>query len=208
MNLLKSLELPELFVFLLPGVVMVYIYQLTVVGTRWEYSRLLLNCLVTATVYSIFAFPIFYIDGGIVLPVYLHNSLKLIVLPILLGVLVAYIKKWDFLRKCFAILGVKLTHPIDTAWDYTFYETLGNGRYCIVSLKNGTKVYGYLGPASFIGSGRDENDLLLENMYQFSDGSWIPLEEPRSVYINGSDILTVELLYVVESSESEVESGE
>lgn len=204
MNLLKSLELPELFVFLLPGVVVVYIYQLTVVGARWEYSRLLLNCLITATVYSIFALPIFHIDSGVVLPVYIHNALKLILLPVLLGVLVALIKKWDFLRKSFEFLGVKLSHPIDTAWDYTFYETLGNGRYCIVSLKNGTKVYGYLGPASFIGSGKSDNDLMLENMYEVTDGDWTSLEDPRSVYISGGDILTVELLYVVESEELDV----
>ena len=115
-------------------------------------------------------------------------------------------KEHEVFRNFLSSLGIKLTHPIDTAWDYTFYETLGEGRYCIVTLDEGTKVYGFLGPASFIGSGSGNHDLLLENIYEVTDNVWSPLIEPRSAYINGEDVLTIELLYDLENEVEDVEA--
>jgi len=118
--------------------------------------------------------------------------------PSVVGLAAIKLKKHEVLRKALEKLHVKLTHPIDTAWDYTFYETIGEGRYCIVTLKEGTKVYGFLGPASFIGSGNGNHDLLLENIYEMENDEWRPLMEPRSAYINGDEVLTIELLYDLE----------
>ena len=205
MNLFKSLELPELFTFLLPGIIIGYLYQLTVVGNKWEYSRLILNCLVLATVYSVLVTPIFNVKNCIILPSYLHITLYLLLLPTVLGVIGIKIKEYELLRKTLSLFKVKLTHSIDTAWDYTFYETLGGGRYCIVTLTNGTKIHGFLGPASFIGSGEGNHDLLLENIYNVDDEDWAVLDEPRSIYISAGYIMTIELLYVLED---EVDNAE
>lgn len=206
MNIFKALELPELFTFLLPGIIIGYLYQLTVVGNRWEYSRLILNCLVLATVYSVLIKPIFAVKSGVILPVYLHTALYLMAVPTVFGLIGIKLKEHDLLRTILGRMNIKLTHPIDTAWDYTFYETLGRGRYCIVTLKEGPKIYGFLGPASFIGSGNGNHDLMLENIYDVENNTWRPLNEPRSAYINGDDVMLIELLYDLEDEVENVEN--
>lgn len=200
-SFLRTNELPELFIFLLPGLIIVLLYRITLVGNKWNYSHLVLYCLFISSLYVLIVAPLFDYKRGVQIPLYLHSLLRLVLLPALVGLIAVFAKRKKIFDKFFNAL--RFTHELDSAWDYTFYQTIGEGRYCIVTISDGTKIHGWLGGSSFIGSGNENHDILLENMYNVNaEGSWVELDEPRSIYISKSDIVTIELFYDLDEGAS------
>ena len=197
MNSIGKTELDELFGFLLPGIIIVFIFSLIKPGPKTEYKFLLLYYIIASTFYFIFIRPLFEFKDGISLPLWLHSILFYIVTPIIVGVILARVlQTGKVASKTADFFKLQTLSLIEDAWDYTFYKTLNDGRYAIVTLSDGAQIYGYIGQASFVSSSRERSDLLMESVYELDDDEqWNQVEPPRSIYIKGEQITLIELIW-------------
>jgi Family of unknown function (DUF6338) len=84
-----------------------------------------------------------------------------------------------------------------TAWDWYFSQK--KPAWVIVTLKNGSRVYGLFGRNSFAGNDPDRRDLYLEATYRLlSNGEWAPNEDTRGILILGDQIAVIEFRYFEE----------
>lgn len=78
-----------------------------------------------------------------------------------------------------------------TAWDAYFSQH--KPAWLLVTLKDGTYVYGFFGKKSFASDDPDCRDLFLETAYeQLPDGQWAPLRDTAGVLIMGDEISRIE----------------
>lgn len=69
----------------------------------------------------------------------------------------------------------------------------------LVTLKDGSEIYGFFGAQSFAASDADRRDLYLEAQFRPLDsGEWAPLEDTAGVLIMGEDIAAIEFRKVTE----------
>ena len=86
-----------------------------------------------------------------------------------------------------AKLGVYGPHAITTAWDWRFSRFTE----CLVTitLKDGSRVYGWCGAGSFIGSDPENRDLYIAQVYDIDDnGTWTLKAPGRGVYIAAGQV--------------------
>jgi hypothetical protein len=78
-----------------------------------------------------------------------------------------------------------------TAWDSYFSQE--KPAWVLVTLKDGSFVYGLFGKKSFASDDPDCRDLYLEAAYdQLADGQWAPREDTGGVLIMAGEISTIE----------------
>ena len=187
-------NLIEVFRFLAPGIIIVFLVNLVRGGPRTEYKFLLLHYVIASIIYLILIHPIFYTSGGVLVPVWLHSILYFLIVPSLAGYVLALLTQTDLLWDWAEKLRLKAKPLTVDAWDYTFGKMLGEGKYIIVTLKNGAHIYGMLGGASFVSSGT-ERDILLERIYELDKNKQWQLVKPvKSLYIKGEQIALIELI--------------
>ena len=140
------------------------------------------------------AYPLFHVRDGVLLPEWLWTLSLDVLLPILLGIGLAFAHQKRLIYRLADLIGLKLFHHIPCAWDYTF-ENFAPGSFVIVRLKDGTQISGLLGEKSFISSTRDERDLLMEAVWNIdTSGNWTEAIPPRSILLCGGDIRWIEIL--------------
>ena len=80
---------------------------------------------------------------------------------------------------------------IPTAWDFKFMAEVPS--WVIVTLKDGSRVYGFFGNASFAGDDANERGLYIEAVFTPTDGqSWQPVQDTGGILIKSDQIASVE----------------
>lgn len=195
MGLPEKTVLLELFLFLTPGIIIVYLLSMVRVGPRLEYRFLLLHYVVAATFFYILFFPIFNFKEGVILPTWLYNVLFYFVSPTILALILCYLCKFSIDEKLFKVFRIQANVPIDDAWDYMFGKTLGGGVYVVITLKTDEVVYGYIGPSSLAGNTPGRRDIYIERIFELDKNEdWVAVEPFRAIYIKEEQIRFMEII--------------
>lgn len=118
----------------------------------------------------------------------------LLVGPIAVGILAGLAAQKQWLEKLAATIGLKVVHPVPTAWDWKFGQR--DEQWLIVKLTDETKFYCYYGGGSFASSD-GERDLYVEQIYDFDgNGNWTPLVQGQGLWVPASQVSTIEFLPV------------
>lgn len=89
-------------------------------------------------------------------------------------------------------LGFQAARHNRTAWDYKLSET--GPSWVNVTLKNGTRVYGYFGTKSFAGDAGGTGDLYLERTLSISEESPTSEVQERGIWIAPDQIAIIEFI--------------
>lgn len=123
-----------------------------------------------------------------------HDSMlyaRIFILPALFGLILGILFILHFVVGYFNKIGVNILHPIPTSWDYVF-ANIDNSRL-LVTLADGSTVYGYFGPNSFASSDPKEKDLYLEIVFkEDKEGGFKVDENHLGMLIKGSEISIIE----------------
>ncbi len=111
----------------------------------------------------------------------------------ILGIIIGLFKSRQWLRRLIRKLKCNISHPIPSAWDYYFSKQ--EPSHIIVTLIDGTKIYGYYGFKSYSSSDSDERDIYIEKTYVENDGNlWAEDSESKGIYIPQSQIQIIEFI--------------
>jgi hypothetical protein len=111
--------------------------------------------------------------------------------PVALGVLSGLLQQRQEVMRFFNRLGIRTIHPIACAWDWHFSRA--KPYWVLVTLKDGTRVYGLFGTRSFAASDPEKRDLYLEEQFRpMETGDWAPVEDTGGVLILADEIAAVE----------------
>lgn len=102
-------------------------------------------------------------------------------------------KQWltTLLSRCgFKLFGLNWE---STAWNVLFSEPLHN--WVIVTLKNGSRIYGYIGEGSVVSSDDKDRDLYISHILRrTTEGHLEFAEETNGIYISSNEISTIEFI--------------
>ena len=136
---------------------------------------------------------------------YLINNVILIsffrslVMPMFIWMLIMRAYKSSYGKRLVNAMGLSKEHLTETSWDYIFYNiTQVGGAYLIITLRDYTNIYGFVGDQSFISSNKEgSNDIYIENVFTSNEFD----ESINSgMLIYEKDILTI---YCCHSEEGE-----
>lgn len=119
--------------------------------------------------------------------------------PIVLGLLTGYLRQKEAMVGFFRSLGLRTIHFIPQAWDWHFSRQ--KPYWVVVTLKDGSNIYGLYHSRSFASSDADRRDLYLEAQFQpvADTGDWAPIEDTSGVLIMGDQITAIEFRKVFEA---------
>jgi hypothetical protein len=124
-------------------------------------------------------------------------------IPLAVGLGIAGFRKWEWWNR--EVMG-RLTriHPAPTAWDFAFSD--GGPFFVRVRLRDGERLGGIFGAASFATSYPERQDLYLEEAWRLDEkGSFVePVPESAGLLILRENVDHVELL---SASAEEVETS-
>ena len=192
-DLINPKQIADLLTLLTPGLIIVTIRTRAISGTYPDYKdRLVAFGLVSVFYFAVIA-PIFHIQSGVDLPLWLWKLLQYFLIPAAIGIALAYEHQLRILYRLAEWAGLSLAHHLPAAWDYTF-EALPAGTFILVTLTDGTTIPGKMTKNSFASSSNEERDLLLEELWSVdSHGHWAKVDPPRSILICGKDVKLVEI---------------
>lgn len=111
--------------------------------------------------------------------------------PVLLGLLSARLQQREFIGRFLRRWGFRTKDPTPSAWDWHFSRE--RPYWVQVTLKNGTRVYGFFGERSSAGDDPQHRDLYLEATFRpLANGEWAPVEDTAGVLIMPDQIATLE----------------
>lgn len=151
----------------------------------------------SAVNYTLFGWIIYFIIFTDVLydyPIikYISWSIILFASPVFIGIIIGIADKHQWFNRILRCIGINPIHSVPTAWDYCF-GSMKFPHWIIVTLKDGTKIYGYFGAKSIASSSDNERDLVLEQMFKIdANNSWEALKEGHGVLITKEQISYVE----------------
>lgn len=149
----------------------------------------IINCALWSWLYKI------VIDIGIQNTIFYWLILVVITIitAVVLGVVIGLIQYNQLIRKMLAALKIHTEHSIPNSWDYRFSEKYST--WLIVTLVDGSKIYGWFSTKSFASSDSEERDLYIEKIYSIDDNNnWIEIEGINGIYIPKEQIKTIEFL--------------
>ncbi len=114
--------------------------------------------------------------------------MALFVSPLLLGIISAKMAQNDLIGRLVRRLGFRTVNYIKTAWDWHFSRQ--QPLWAVVTLKDGSVVYGYYGSDSFAGD--DPRDIYLEKVYKPEENGFGTTEDNRGALIMAEQISVVE----------------
>lgn len=117
--------------------------------------------------------------------------------PVGLGLVTVWMRQMRAAARFLERLGFRTLQPEPTAWDWHFSR--GKPYWVLVTLKDGSRVYGLYGLGSFAGDDPNERDLYLETQFRPTDtGEWAPMEDSGGVLIKGHEIAVIEFRKLTE----------
>jgi hypothetical protein len=188
-----------LIVFLVPGFVWRTVEgQLVYLDKRLEWEKFAFGLLSRSTfVYLPFA-PLFYHlwKDRWVERYPLWTSLVaiaiVVIMPTAYGLCASTWKQKRLGARLLEKLGLKTfeQHHIPTAWDYLFSKIRPG--WVVVTLKNGNKVYGFMGTASYLSSESEERDIYISHTLQPGESGQMEfVKDTRGVYIAASEVSVI-----------------
>lgn len=113
---------------------------------------------------------------------------------LLISIGIGLIEQHGCIPKFLWIFRIRSRHPQPTAWDYFF--SLGDPVWVIVTLIDGSRIYGKYSDKSFTSSDSTERDIYIEETYILDDsGSWIPAKNSAGILIMKNQIQTIEFIH-------------
>lgn len=117
--------------------------------------------------------------------------------PVILGFVSGWLQQREAVARLLGGLGLRTIHPIPRAWDWHFGRL--RPYWVLVTLKNGSRLYGLFHSRSFAGSDPEHCDLYLEAQFRPLDtGEWAPVEDTAGVLIMADQIAALEFRKVAE----------
>ena len=123
---------------------------------------------------------------------YLYIVLITVAGALVLAIIISIIEQRCIIKGLLSKLNVHFIHPVPTAWDYCFSNQQES--FVIVTLTDGTQLFGWFSSNSFASSDADERDLFIEKGYKVGkDGKWFLDKESAGIYIPKDKIKFIEL---------------
>lgn len=186
-------KLKVLASLLAPGLIILSVRSSVQDGPKPDLKDRVLHYAAISGIYYAIIFPVFNWKGGVQLDANVWALLQYFVLPVVVGIFLAYEAQGGWLRHLAGRFSLTLAHPIPAAWDFAF-SRMRAGTFVLVTLNNGDQIAGLMGSASFASSSREERDLLIEQVWSIDDqGHWIESEPPRGILLCGKDVRHVEI---------------
>lgn len=194
-NLLTPDALSLFLLFSVPGVIALYFRAQFLTGKLPTISDGALSYVTLSLAYHAVTFRLFrplYSTGQSESWQGLVWFLVIFVIPAITGILLGLNVRKGWTKRLVNRVGINTIHPVDSAWDWKF----GNCSECwvIVTLKNDTMWYGYLGSKSFMSSSLAERDILIEGVYDFHGNGRQWTARNSSVWIAHGEIQSIEFL--------------
>ncbi|HVC61118.1 MAG TPA: DUF6338 family protein [Acetobacteraceae bacterium] len=197
MTEVKSLEqLSVILGYIVPGLIILYVRAQFLTGRIGPHKDALLSYFTLSIIYlAIMNAGVSLITGSDA-PLYEQTRYWLPLLligAIVFGILIGLnaslgVTRW-LLRRC----GLHLPHVLDSAWDWKFLnfpESL-----VTLTLKDGSRIYGWCGKGSFIGSNPKDRDMYLVQVYDVDeDGNWAMKTPGKGVYIAAGEVRVIEFI--------------
>jgi hypothetical protein len=98
-------------------------------------------------------------------------------------------------------LSMPVVQPTRRAFDHVFGE-IRQASFIIMTYDDSTRVYGYLGEGSFIGSDTMSGDIFVERLYEVADGKWRETRPLRSAWLSMAGVRSIEFLSLDEGGPS------
>lgn len=195
MNEVKSPEQLSLILgYIVPGLIILYVRAQFLTGRIGPHKDALLSYFTLSVIYLAIANASVSLITGSDAPLYEQTRYWLPALlggAIVFGVLIGLnasigVTRW-LLRHC----GLHLPHALDSAWDWKF-QNFPASRVTL-TLKDGSRIHGWCGPGSFIGSDPKDRDIYLVQVYDVDDqGNWTMKIPGKGVYITGGEVRIIE----------------
>lgn len=194
---LKSLEQLSLILgYVVPGLIIVWVRAQFLTGRVGPHKDALLSYFTLSAIYLVLAGAVCALITGSDAP--LHQQTRYwqaitlggaAAFGVLVGVNAAFGWSRWLLFKC----GVYVPHVLDSAWDWKFSRF--SASFVMLTLKDGSKVSGWCGTRSFIGSDPKDRDIYIEQVYDVDDeGTWIARTPGKGIYIAAGEIRTIEFI--------------
>jgi hypothetical protein len=120
--------------------------------------------------------------------------------PVCLGLLSAEFRQKKRIGRLLQRFGARTIDPTPTAWDWHFSRA--KPYWVLVTLKDGSRIYGLFGYQSFAGDDPANHDLYLERAYRpIGEGEyteWAPVEDSAGVLITADELSVIEFRKLTE----------
>jgi hypothetical protein len=187
-------DVANLVSLLAPGLIISMIRTRAITGSAPDIKDRLISYAIISTVYFAVTTPLFNVVGGVSISAWLSSLLQNFALPVIAGIVLAYVYQWQWSYKLAERFKLHLAHHLPTAWDYLF-EGLTPDTFVLVTLLDGTQVAGKMTNNSFASSSKEERDLYIQEVWEIGKkgGQWTPLIPPRGILLCGRNIKFVEV---------------
>ncbi len=191
-----------LFIFLVPGFVWRTVEaQFVFLDKRLEWEKFALGLLARSSfVYLPFS-PWIY-RGWIYKWYETHPFLValaatgfILVLPVVMGMVSGFVRQQGWIGSALTRAGLNVfeSNRIPTAWDSLFAQQPTG--WVIVTLKNSTKVHGYMSESSFVSSDYEDRDIYISHtLVQNAEGALEFVPDTNGVYVPADEICTIEFI--------------
>lgn len=182
--------------FSVPGFIILYFRAQFTTGRLPPLAEGAVSYVTLSLIYQAISYPItstqLFVNAPMTLCYWASWFTFIFVVPAVIGGLLGLNVRKGWSKALVNYFGISTIHPINCAWDWHFGKC-GEG-WVIVTLKDDTKWYGFLGVNSFMSSDPAERDLYIEGVYVVENegASWTP--RGNSVWIAHGEIQTLEFL--------------
>jgi Family of unknown function (DUF6338) len=193
-DLPNPIEIANLAGLLAPGLIISTIRTRAITGSIPDIKDRLVSYALISTAYFAVVTPLFQIFGSAGMPQWVASVLQNFLLPLILGIGLAYVYQWRWSYKLAEKCRLHLAHHLPAAWDYVF-EDLPAETFVLVTLNDGTQIAGKMSKDSFASSNKEERDLFIREVWETGDAesAWTPLNPPRGILLCGQGIKFVEV---------------
>lgn len=194
-DILKPETLALFLIFSVPGIIALYFRAQFLAGRLPTASEGAVSYITVSLAYHAIAYPIarsIYESGSLEGWLWTGWLALIFIGPAILGILLGLNIRKGWTKKLVNRFGINTIHPVNCAWDWRF----GHCPECwvIVTLKDDTKWYGYMGANSFMSSDPAERDIYIEYVYEFTADGQPWAARNTSVWIGHGEIQTLEFL--------------
>lgn len=199
MNEVRSVEQLSLILgYIVPGLIIVYVRAQFLTGRIAAHKDALLSYFTLSVIYLAVVNASVTLVTGSSAPLHEQTAYWLHILlagSVVFGIAVGLNASLGITRYLLQHVGLHLPHVMESAWDWRFSRFPPS--LMTITLRDGSRVSGWCGPASFIGSDPNNRDLYVEQVYDVDEeGNWTLRTPGKGVYIAGGEVRLVEFIPV------------
>ncbi len=182
--------------FIVPGRIIVFFRSKFLIGRRSQsHYEALLSYITISVVYLAIALSVMKIISEqfrVSMPEIYYLPILVILVPTILGIIIGVSTKNGWGRRIVNRIGFHPVHVMPTAWDWKF--SAYKEELVLVTLKDETKIAGYISGGSFMSSDPEERDIYIEKLYELEDNDDWTNCDPKSILIMSGEIQTIEFI--------------